>query len=147
MKRFGVCVVVALSITSISVAQQPAKEPPAAMLSVLVTDSHGNHVPSLTKDDFQLSIGGKPIDATRFSERGTAGAYAGEMRRIVVLFDPVTISGGARRQVTQSLHAFLARVLRDRKSTRLNSSHVRISYAVFCLKKKKANECNANSYH
>src|SRR5690625_7014922 len=27
-------------------------------------------------------------------------------------------------------------VLRDRKSTRLNSSHVAISYAVFCLKKK-----------
>src|SRR5690554_6619625 len=29
------------------------------------------------------------------------------------------------------------KVWRDRKSTRLNSSHVRISYAVFCLKKKK----------
>src|SRR5690554_7699072 len=28
-------------------------------------------------------------------------------------------------------------VMVDRKSTRLNSSHVRISYAVFCLKKKK----------
>src|SRR5690554_7380443 len=28
----------------------------------------------------------------------------------------------------------------DRKSTRLNSSHVRISYAVFCLKKKKKKE-------
>src|SRR5690606_40584167 len=28
------------------------------------------------------------------------------------------------------------RDLRDRKSTRLNSSHVKISYAVFCLKKK-----------
>src|SRR3989442_2443405 len=28
----------------------------------------------------------------------------------------------------------------DRKSTRLNSSHVRISYAVFCLKKKKSLE-------
>src|SRR5690606_42001667 len=27
----------------------------------------------------------------------------------------------------------------DRKSTRLNSSHVKISYAVFCLKKKKDN--------
>src|SRR5690606_40852014 len=27
----------------------------------------------------------------------------------------------------------------DRKSTRLNSSHVKISYAVFCLKKKKTN--------
>src|SRR5690554_5099045 len=30
----------------------------------------------------------------------------------------------------------------DRKSTRLNSSHVRISYAVFCLKKKKKNKNN-----
>src|SRR2546430_8487558 len=30
----------------------------------------------------------------------------------------------------------------DRKSTRLNSSHSQISYAVFCLKKKKANERN-----
>src|SRR6266496_4418692 len=30
-----------------------------------------------------------------------------------------------------------ARARRDRKSTRLNSSHVEISYAVFCLKKKK----------
>src|SRR5436305_12616668 len=29
---------------------------------------------------------------------------------------------------------------RDRKSTRLNSSHVRISYAVFCLKKKKRSQ-------
>src|SRR5690554_7452629 len=30
-----------------------------------------------------------------------------------------------------------SRMRKDRKSTRLNSSHVRISYAVFCLKKKK----------
>src|SRR5690606_9681203 len=30
-------------------------------------------------------------------------------------------------------------VVVDRKSTRLNSSHVKISYAVFCLKKKKEN--------
>src|SRR3712207_7124663 len=30
-------------------------------------------------------------------------------------------------------------VLLDRKSTRLNSSHANISYAVFCLKKKKIN--------
>src|SRR3989442_10079360 len=39
----------------------------------------------------------------------------------------------------------------DRKSTRLNSSHVRISYAVFCLKKKNAmnfknkNMCTSSS--
>src|SRR2546430_8250715 len=30
---------------------------------------------------------------------------------------------------------------RDRKSTRLNSSHSQISYAVFCLKKKKIDAC------
>src|SRR3712207_7787431 len=30
-----------------------------------------------------------------------------------------------------------AHAVRDRKSTRLNSSHANISYAVFCLKKKK----------
>src|SRR3712207_7138828 len=29
----------------------------------------------------------------------------------------------------------------DRKSTRLNSSHANISYAVFCLKKKKTSSC------
>src|SRR5690625_6628756 len=34
-------------------------------------------------------------------------------------------------------------LIRDRKSTRLNSSHVAISYAVFCLKKKKD---SANTY-
>src|SRR5204862_7759165 len=37
-----------------------------------------------------------------------------------------------RRQVVGGRNARL-----DRKSTRLNSSHVEISYAVFCLKKKK----------
>src|SRR5207253_8294793 len=37
----------------------------------------------------------------------------------------------------------------DRKSTRLNSSHVAISYAVFCLKKKKKNiqTIHHNNYH
>src|SRR5207249_10365805 len=35
-------------------------------------------------------------------------------------------------------HSNGLRTSRDRKSTRLNSSHVSISYAVFCLKKKKS---------
>src|SRR5690349_25173541 len=39
--------------------------------------------------------------------------------------------------VIAALAAFLAWHVQDRKSTRLNSSHVEISYAVFCLKKKK----------
>src|SRR3712207_6888428 len=35
----------------------------------------------------------------------------------------------------------------DRKSTRLNSSHANISYAVFCLKKKKNNATGSSSQH
>src|SRR2546430_13435074 len=35
----------------------------------------------------------------------------------------------------------------DRKSTRLNSSHSQISYAVFCLKKKKKTRSNYHNIH
>src|SRR3712207_8952599 len=35
---------------------------------------------------------------------------------------------------------------RDRKSTRLNSSHANISYAVFCLKKKNNNDLSSHAY-
>src|SRR5258708_31964105 len=38
---------------------------------------------------------------------------------------------------SQNMNILESRKLRDRKSTRLNSSHQIISYAVFCLKKKK----------
>src|SRR5258707_6059513 len=50
------------------------------------------------------------------------------------------IMGGlarTKRSVRRRSHLF-GRWLRDRKSTRLNSSHANISYAVFCLKKKDA---------
>src|SRR5688572_26794925 len=45
---------------------------------------------------------------------------------------PVYVEGSLER----ALHPII-RGARDRKSTRLNSSHSQISYAVFCLKKKK----------
>src|SRR5690606_40183656 len=45
-------------------------------------------------------------------------------------------SSGLPRRVNEPRNSDSTRV-RDRKSTRLNSSHVKISYAVFCLKKKK----------
>src|SRR5947207_5651967 len=41
------------------------------------------------------------------------------------------------RRPTRPLRERRSRAARDRKSTRLNSSHTVISYAVFCLKKKK----------
>src|SRR5258708_19800973 len=39
------------------------------------------------------------------------------------------------------------RIRQDRKSTRLNSSHQIISYAVFCLKKKKNHTCHLPPLH
>src|SRR3712207_7259819 len=47
------------------------------------------------------------------------------------------------RQLDRDGHCGAVRgavLVRDRKSTRLNSSHANISYAVFCLKKKKKNK-------
>src|SRR3989442_11137252 len=46
----------------------------------------------------------------------------------------------AQRHVRETCEGRHGR-LRDRKSTRLNSSHVRTSYAVFCLKKKNRTRC------
>src|SRR3712207_8147851 len=43
--------------------------------------------------------------------------------------------GGYRYETSRK--SYTAAVREDRKSTRLNSSHANISYAVFCLKKKK----------
>src|SRR2546426_8313988 len=49
-----------------------------------------------------------------------------------------TAAGGLeRRHATRPRRHHRARRCQDRKSTRLNSSHLVISYAVFCLKKKK----------
>src|SRR5437667_6360662 len=49
----------------------------------------------------------------------------------------------------QGLRAFAAEAPphTDRKSTRLNSSHITISYAVFCLKKKKKEKINTTYQH
>src|SRR2546430_8104794 len=56
------------------------------------------------------------------ADRGACGAPAAAARH----------AAGAVRRVARPLEAH-----GDRKSTRLNSSHSQISYAVFCLKKKK----------
>src|SRR5690349_22932434 len=68
-----------------------------------------------------------PGRATRLS-RATGRSVRGRERALA--------GGGAG-----SRHA--RRQSQDRKSTRLNSSHVEISYAVFCLKKKKKKAYNS----
>src|SRR5690606_41671297 len=59
---------------------------------------------------------------------GTAAAGAGTGTAVAPAFFFVARFGAA---------FFFGAAFLDRKSTRLNSSHVKISYAVFCLKKKK----------
>src|SRR3712207_8852441 len=52
----------------------------------------------------------------------------------------VALPGRAENGVVETADVFTSRngrLVRDRKSTRLNSSHANISYAVFCLKKKQ----------
>src|SRR5690606_40824519 len=86
----------------------------------------------------------------RSSDLGEAG---GQARHLLFHFDPAQATvaveiGGVEALVEAALALGLAlRALgllpgaqlgADRKSTRLNSSHVKISYAVFCLKKKKS---------
>src|SRR2546428_10391819 len=62
------------------------------------------------------------------------------------LFRSPTLSLGDASPVGGTYFALLpSRQERDRKSTRLNSSHDQISYAVFCLKKKTARSATACS--
>src|SRR5207249_10983208 len=71
----------------------------------------------------------RPHYATHRERQGIARA------RDDARIERVYLVAEQRRQV-------VARIRReDRKSTRLNSSHVSISYAVFCLKKKKEKFC------
>src|SRR3712207_8536923 len=51
--------------------------------------------------------------------------------------DDVVVERSVLDIMKNAQHRRSIQVIKDRKSTRLNSSHANISYAVFCLKKKK----------
>src|SRR5690348_17760655 len=89
-----------------------------------------------------------PTQTRPQQEKGTLATDPGRRRSMRVLLSvPIVVSGKdadnkgfteeARTLVVNAHGALIA--LADRKSTRLNSSHPSISYAVFCLKKKKNN--------
>src|SRR3712207_8380545 len=66
------------------------------------------------------------------SRRGPGPVKGGVPMRILHLLSSPVFSGPA-----ENVTLLAAEQRRDRKSTRLNSSHANISYAVFCLKKKR----------
>src|SRR6266511_5099692 len=85
----------------------------------------GREVVSAHHDDLKISPPKADLDVAH-GEGDTAGGEQG------VANDP---AWAGRQRCAEGGHGI--RRQRDRKSTRLNSSHVKISYAVFCLKKKK----------
>src|SRR5258707_13380901 len=78
-----------------------------------------------------------------FNDTATTEIYTLSLHDALPIFDRLRL--GAERDATRGCRAAFREWLRinsaigdkDRKSTRLNSSHANISYAVFCLKKKK----------
>src|SRR6266566_6272829 len=80
-----------------------------------------------------------------FNDTATTEIYTFPTRRSSDL--PATSHPPTRQPVcrTQRDRRMGVRPPRDRKSTRLNSSHLVISYAVFCLKKKKKNTSKHSS--
>src|SRR5947209_10645474 len=83
---------------------------------------------------------------TRRPPRSTLFPYTTLFRSIEQHRAGVIVRGDAGDDVGKTtlcddLAGGAERIARDRKSTRLNSSHANISYAVFCLKKKKIKCC------
>src|SRR5437773_9104377 len=76
---------------------------------------------------------------TLFRSDGGDGcrAYAGGWTGGGDAGDATARTRARRRPPERAWHGTGRSTPRDRKSTRLNSSHITISYAVFCLKKKK----------
>src|SRR2546426_5329379 len=70
-------------------------------------------------------------DSNRLVRLRAAEALLDLKAEMVAIFEQAVAS-----RDRYGLHAYLTALEKDRKSTRLNSSHLVISYAVFCLKKK-----------
>src|SRR2546427_2994029 len=72
--------------------------------------------------------------------RSTLFPYTTLFRSLLRLVAGLVLGGGSAATAQLAIQQPTEKL--DRKSTRLNSSHSQISYAVFCLKKKKKNIMN-----
>src|SRR5205085_10107644 len=100
------------------------------------------HPPISTLFPYTTLFRSQYFGTARHVERRITGRK-GASPTLVVRGSVRVVAAGASR-----LGSFSAADLRqDRKSTRLNSSHSQISYAVFCLKKKKKQNTSYYSYY
>src|SRR2546430_8179921 len=76
---------------------------------------------------------GAPAPSSHFKPRRTHA----DRTDVAVAARPIRLRLTLPAEVAERSGLAAVRLLADRKSTRLNSSHSQISYAVFCLKKKK----------
>src|SRR3712207_9037700 len=121
-----------LGITLASLAIGFLGEPAIAELLEPVFGDFLAHGPA-----FAISIGIAYVLTT--SLHITAGE---QIPKIYAIVKPEPIALRVARPLylfAKAMRPFIAALNGDRKSTRLNSSHANISYAVFCLKKKKTN--------
>src|SRR5258708_28230372 len=79
----------------------------------------------------------QPHVAGRFEAHGRTWAFVPEAPLAAATVYAVTVTHGVGIQGSDQVLGADVQFALDRKSTRLNSSHQIISYAVFCLKKKK----------
>src|SRR5688572_32736376 len=97
---------------------------------------------------FFCSCSGDPRNLHSFPTRRSSDLGRRDVDLVIVFFAGVVLvvvadlAGGDALRVRVELGP---RRDRDRKSTRLNSSHSQISYAVFCLKKKRNDSSSAAS--
>src|SRR5690348_8926086 len=120
-------------------------------------DHFGNHIYPLTGTVFEktttplrtwfyamylMGSTGCGISAKQI-QRETGVTYKTAWRmftqtRLLLSDDRLQLEGSTVEMVKPTTAGSVAAIIGDRKSTRLNSSHPSISYAVFCLKKKRA---------
>src|SRR3712207_7204605 len=81
---------------------------------------------------------------TLFRSLASVATVREEPRGVVITLSGSLLFPSGKEELSPIARQNLDQV--DRKSTRLNSSHANISYAVFCLKKKKKNT-NLYSYY